>query len=88
MSLSLNSMWMILPLGKFSCLRVRAILKDSLSEFFKNFFSDRIPVNIRLDLHGMECKYLGVDIQDEHGRHEVGYMENTKKDPINGGAGK
>jgi len=48
---------------------------------------DRIPVNIRLDLHGMECKYLGVDIQDEHGRHEVGYMENTKKDPINGGAG-
>ena len=52
------------------------------------FFSDRIPVNIRLDLHGMECKYLGVDIQDEHGRHEVGYMENTKKDPINGGAGK
>ena len=36
----------------------------------------------------MECKYLGVDIQDEHGRHEVGYMENTKKDPINGGAGK
>ena len=36
----------------------------------------------------MECKYLGVDIQDEHGRHEVGYMENTKKDPINGGAGE
>ena len=34
------------------------------------------------------AKYLGVDIQDEHGRHEVGYMENTKKDPINGGAGK
>merc|ERR1739838_821446 len=32
---------------------------------------DRIPVNIR----------------DEHGRHEVGYMENTRKDPINGGKG-
>ena len=59
-----------------------------LKKFFKEIFSDRIPVNIRLDLHGMECKYLGVDIQDEHGRHEVGYMENTKKDPINGGAGK
>ena len=77
---------------------VRTIPKDShegrispslrFQNFFKNFFSDRIPVNIRLDLHGMECKYLGVDIQDEHGRHEVGYMENTKKDPINGGAGK
>jgi len=48
---------------------------------------DRIPVNIRLDLSGMECKFLGVDIQDEHGRHEVGYMENTRKDPINGGKG-
>ena len=59
-----------------------------LKKNFKEIFSDRIPVNIRLDLHGMECKYLGVDIQDEHGRHEVGYMENTKKDPINGGAGK
>ena len=35
----------------------------------------------------MECKFLGVDIQDEHGRHEVGYMENTRKDPINGGKG-
>ena len=51
-------------------------------------FSDRIPVNIRLELPGMECKFLGVDIQDEHGRHEVGYMENTRKDPINGGKGK
>ena len=85
-------MWMILPLGKLihvsGSSHVRTILKDSLSEFFKKFFSDRIPVNIRLDLHGMECKYLGVDIQDEHGRHEVGYMENTKKDPINGGAGE
>ena len=82
MSLSLNSMWMILPLGKFS----ESFLR--FQNFSKNFFSDRIPVNIRLDLHGMECKYLGVDIQDEHGRHEVGYMENTKKDPINGGAGE
>ena len=62
--------------------------KTPFQNFSKNFFSDRIPVNIRLDLHGMECKYLGVDIQDEHGRHEVGYMENTKKDPINGGAGE
>lgn len=44
---------------------------------------DRIPVNIRLGLPGMDCKFLGVDIQDEHGRHEVGYMENTRKDPIN-----
>ena len=25
----------------------------------------------------MECKFLGIDIQDNQGRHEVGYMENT-----------
>ena len=31
----------------------------------------------------MECKYLGVDIQDNQGRHEVGYLENTRKLPIN-----
>ena len=48
---------------------------------------DRIPVTIKLSLPDMECKFLGVDIQDEHGRHEVGYMENTRKDPINGGKG-
>lgn len=48
---------------------------------------DRIPVNIKLSLPDIECKFLGVDIQDEHGRHEVGYMENTRKDPVNGGKG-
>ena len=51
------------------------------------YLRDRIPVNIRLELSGMECKFLGVDIQDEHGRHEVGCMENTRKDPMNNGQG-
>ena len=32
----------------------------------------------------MECKFLGIDIQDNQGRHEVGYMENTVrgKNPV------
>jgi len=47
----------------------------------------KIPVNIKLRMPEMECKYLGVDIQDEMGRHEVGFSKNTRKDPINGGKG-
>ena len=64
------------------------VFEKSRKMIYDVIFSDRIPVNIRLELPGMECKFLGVDIQDEHGRHEVGYMENTRKDPINGGKGK
>lgn len=29
----------------------------------------------------------GLDIQDNNGRHEVGFIENTAKIPINGGNG-
>ena len=31
----------------------------------------------------MKCEYLGIDIQDDMGRHEVGFVENTVKTPIN-----
>ena len=30
---------------------------------------------------------LGLDIQDDLGRHEVGFVENTKKRPINSNEG-
>lgn len=30
---------------------------------------------------------VGLDIQDDMGRHEVGYVDNTKKIPINNGQG-
>ncbi len=30
----------------------------------------------------MKCEYLGIDIQDDMGRHEVGFVENTVKTPI------
>ena len=30
---------------------------------------------------------VGLDIQDDLGRHEVGFVENTDKIPLNDGAG-
>merc|ERR1712050_53542 len=42
-----------------------------------------IPVRIKLAIPNMGCEFLGIDIQDNQGRHEVGYMENTVKLPIN-----
>ena len=30
---------------------------------------------------------VGLDIQDDMGRHEVGYVENTEKIPINNAKG-
>ena len=30
---------------------------------------------------------VGLDIQDENGRHEVGFVENTEKIAMNGGIG-
>ena len=30
----------------------------------------------------MKCEYLGIDIQDDMGRHEVGLVENTVKTPL------
>ena len=30
----------------------------------------------------MKCEFLGIDIQDDMGRHEVGFVENTVKTPL------
>ena len=30
----------------------------------------------------LKCEYLGIDIQDDMGRHEVGFVENTIKTPL------
>lgn len=47
----------------------------------------KIPVFIKIKIEHMECRFLGIDIQDEMGRHEVGFLKNTKREPINGGKG-
>ncbi|XP_071949192.1 endoplasmic reticulum-Golgi intermediate compartment protein 1-like [Antedon mediterranea] len=48
---------------------------------------ERLNVKINITLLKMPCSVVGLDIQDEMGRHEVGYVDNTKKTPINKGIG-
>ena len=38
-------------------------------------------------MFSIKCKYLGLDIQDDLGRHEVGFIDNTVKNDINDGQG-
>ncbi|KAL8621271.1 Endoplasmic reticulum-Golgi intermediate compartment protein 1 [Nucella lapillus] len=44
--------------------------------------TEKIPVFLNITLLRMTCSYLGLDIQDEMGRHEVGFKDNTVKTPI------
>eukprot|EP00094_Tigriopus_californicus_P009464 TCALIF_09127-PA protein Name:"Similar to ergic1 Endoplasmic reticulum-Golgi intermediate compartment protein 1 (Danio rerio)" AED:0.32 eAED:0.32 QI:344/1/0.5/1/1/1/2/0/130 len=44
--------------------------------------TDRIPVRINISIPRLKCDFLGIDIQDDMGRHEVGFVENTIKTPI------
>ncbi|XP_059175916.1 endoplasmic reticulum-Golgi intermediate compartment protein 1-like [Physella acuta] len=49
--------------------------------------SEKIPVFINITLPNMACEYVGLDIQDDMGRHEVGFRDNTHKEPLNEGKG-
>jgi len=49
--------------------------------------TDKIPVFLNITLPRLPCRYVGLDIQDDMGRHEVGFMENTVKEEINEGNG-
>ena len=35
-----------------------------------------------MSLPKIKCEFVGIDIQDDMGRHEVGFVENTVKTPI------
>lgn len=48
---------------------------------------ERLNVKINISLVKLQCSFVGLDIQDDMGRHEVGYVDNTVKEPINGGTG-
>uniref|UniRef100_A0A9J2NZB9 Endoplasmic reticulum vesicle transporter C-terminal domain-containing protein n=1 Tax=Ascaris lumbricoides TaxID=6252 RepID=A0A9J2NZB9_ASCLU len=41
----------------------------------------RIKVHLNATLPYLPCEYLGVDIQDENGRHEVGFITDVTKVP-------
>jgi len=49
--------------------------------------SDRIPVSVTIELPKLKCEFVGVDIQDDMGRHEVGFVDNTEKTELNSGEG-
>ncbi|GIY18235.1 endoplasmic reticulum-Golgi intermediate compartment protein 1 [Caerostris extrusa] len=44
--------------------------------------NDRILVHLNISLPRLPCSVLGLDIQDEMGRHEVGFVENILKSPL------
>jgi len=48
---------------------------------------EKIPVQINITLPRLSCEFVGIDIQDELGRHDVGFIENTVKTPFNGKKG-
>ncbi|XP_013383276.1 endoplasmic reticulum-Golgi intermediate compartment protein 1-like [Lingula anatina] len=57
---------------------------DIVSEMFVDDpTTDRIPVKIDLSIPHLPCQFIGLDIQDDLGRHEVGFVEDTDKTPIN-----
>jgi len=44
--------------------------------------TERIHVRINISIPKMKCEFLGIDIQDDQGRHEVGFVDNTVKTPL------
>ncbi|XGW32439.1 hypothetical protein V3C99_017186 [Haemonchus contortus] len=42
----------------------------------------KIDVEVDVSFPHMKCEFLGVDIQDENGRHEVGFIDRTEKIPL------
>jgi len=60
------------------------ISPDVKSELIVENFdpTERIPVRINVSIPRLKCEFIGIDIQDDQGRHEVGFVENTVKTPI------
>ena len=62
---------------------------DTKSEIFVDILTDQKLVNVRLNISfpKMPCEYLGLDLQDSQGRHEVGFHKDSKKIPLNDNGG-
>eukprot|EP00795_Rhopilema_esculentum_P011953 gene11953-2528_t len=60
---------------------------ELVSELFVDMPStaERMPVRLNITLPKMNCQFVGLDIQDEMGRHEVGFHENTHKVDLSDG---
>uniref|UniRef100_A0A803STZ1 Endoplasmic reticulum-Golgi intermediate compartment protein n=1 Tax=Anolis carolinensis TaxID=28377 RepID=A0A803STZ1_ANOCA len=49
--------------------------------------SGKIEVTLNISLPNLHCELIGLDIQDEMGRHEIGHIDNSVKIPLNNGDG-
>ncbi|XP_037117525.1 endoplasmic reticulum-Golgi intermediate compartment protein 1 isoform X3 [Syngnathus acus] len=47
----------------------------------------KIEVSLNISLPNLHCDLVGLDIQDEMGRHEVGHIDNSMKVALNHGDG-
>uniref|UniRef100_A0A8C4R0K7 Endoplasmic reticulum-Golgi intermediate compartment protein n=1 Tax=Eptatretus burgeri TaxID=7764 RepID=A0A8C4R0K7_EPTBU len=47
----------------------------------------KIEVSINISLPNLNCEVVGLDIQDEMGRHEVGHLEDSEKIVLDEGRG-
>ncbi|KAJ8798001.1 hypothetical protein J1605_016884 [Eschrichtius robustus] len=47
----------------------------------------KIDVSLNISLPNLHCELVGLDIQDEMGRHEVGHIDNSMRIPLNNGVG-
>lgn len=45
--------------------------------------SSMISVKLDISVFGTQCQYLGLDLQDDLGRHEIGHIEDTSKVSFN-----
>ncbi|CAI9738810.1 Hypothetical predicted protein [Octopus vulgaris] len=50
-------------------------------------YSEKIPVFLNLTLPRLKCAYVGLDIQDEMGRRDIGIVDFSNKIEIENGAG-
>jgi hypothetical protein len=52
---------------------------------FLDFITKPAPVCLADHVSYLFVSDIGLDIQDDRGRHEVGFVENVKKEPIGDG---
>lgn len=52
-----------------------------------NSTDGKISVFLDISVFATKCEFIGLDIQDDLGRHEVGLVMNTFKSPMNNGDG-
>ncbi|XP_057298657.1 endoplasmic reticulum-Golgi intermediate compartment protein 1-like [Hydractinia symbiolongicarpus] len=62
---------------------------EVVSEMFVDIPSaeQKIAVRLNVTFPRLDCDFVGLDIQDDKGRHEVGFHENTHKISLSDGAG-